>query len=416
VKYMIDTNPEVRTVIYNRLARDQEVKQARAGYFPELGLIAGAGFQEIREPVDQSLDPWEFTLGLRQNVFRGLQDVNEVNRQKARVRSKAYIIQSTAENTALQTARSYLQVLRKEGLNDLAHENLVIHKRIADQIRLRSESGVGRKADMSQVESRLSLAESNVVVTESNLVDAQTNYLAVVGHLPENLVKPDPPDEAMPISLEELQQVALAEHPTLKSAEEDLDARYSQDEVARAPFMPIVDIEIDKRWSEDLDYGLNTNDDAIIGMLRVRYNFFRGWKDSARKVETAYLVSEAREIRNNTHRQVVENVRLSWMAYKAVQGRINYLKDRIESAAMTARAYGKQWDIGKRTLLDVLDAEAELIDAKKELLDAEYDGLIAQYRILNGMGKLVHSLDLEWPEEAYVEDKERPADEGKENL
>lgn len=414
VKYMIDTHPDIRTVVYNRLARDQEVKQARAGYFPELGFSAGAGFQEFNEPVDQSLDPWEFKLSLRQNVFRGLQDMNETDRQQARVRSEAYVIQSTSDNTALEAVKVYLEVLRKQAFLDLAREDLKIHQRIGDQIRLRSESGVDRKADMNQVESRLALAESNVVVAETNLADARTNYLAVVGHLPENLVQPELPADLLPPSLEEAEQVALRQHPTLKQAEEDLAARKAQDNVAKAPFMPIVDIEVDKIWSEDIDYGFNTDEENLIGMVRVRYNLFKGWKDSARKAETAYQISEAREIRNHTHRQVVESIRLSWMAYKSAMDRTHYLQKRMESSTETAQSYTKQWDIGKRTLLDVLDSEAERIDASKDLVDSQFDGLLAQFRLANGMGTLVHGLGLKWPEEAYVKDSEQPAEEKQE--
>ncbi|MDD3617987.1 MAG: TolC family outer membrane protein [Desulfobulbaceae bacterium] len=415
VQYLIETNPEIRTVVYNRLARDQQVTQARAGYFPELGLMGGAGFQEVDKPLDQSLDPWEFALSLRQNVFRGWQDMNEVQRQEARVRSQAYVIRSASENTALQTARVYLEVLRKQAFVGLAKENLQVHQRIYDQIRLRSESGIDRRADMNQVESRLALAESNLIVNETNLLDAQTNYLGVVGHLPDGLAMPEPPDAFMPASLEDAQELALQGHPTLQQAEEDLVARKHQDDVARAPFMPIVDLELDKYWSEDVEYGLNTDEENLIGMVRVRWNLFKGWKDQARKAETSYLISEAREIRNNTHRQVVESVRLSWMAYQAAVNRMSFLQKRVESSDATALAYSRQWDIGKRTLLDVLDAEAERIDARRQLIDARFDGFIAQYRIMNGMGKMVHCLDLDWPEEAYFDGEAGTTERVKEN-
>ncbi len=412
VQSMIETHPQVRSVVYNRLARDQEIKQARAGYYPELGLNAWAGVREFDKPADQNLDPWQFTLSLRQNVFRGFQDVKEVDRQQARVRSEAYVIQSVTENTALDVARAYLEVLRKQEFLELARENLKLHQRIADQIRLRSESGVDRKADMNQVESRLALAQSNLVVTETNLLDAETTYMAVVGNMPDKPVRPEVSPEAIPATLEEAQQRALAGHPTLKQAEEDLAARHAQDEVAEAPYWPIVDIEVDKHWSDELETGLNAETEELTALLRVRYNFFRGWRDRARNVETTYLVSEAREVRNNSHRQVIELVRLSWMAYKAANARQQYLENRVQSSSETAESYSKQWDIGKRTLLDVLDAEAERIESRKELIDSEYDGLFAQYRILNAMGEIVHALGLKWPEEAYVEDGDRPGDNG----
>jgi adhesin transport system outer membrane protein len=403
VKNTIETNPEIRAVAFNRLATDQVVKQARAGYFPELGVNAWAGVREYDEPFDENLNPWEFTLGIRQNIFRGFQDVNEVDRTRANARSQGYLVQSVSENTALQVASVYLGVMRKQDFVNLAEENLKLHLRIADQIKLRSESGIDRKADMNQVESRLALAQSNLIVTETNLVDAETSYMAVVGNLPEDLVKPKVLADVIPQTLEETQYKAGEQHPTLKMAEEDLIERQAQEEVAEAPYWPIVDLELDKKWYDELEAGLNTDTEELTAIVRVRYNFFRGWKDRARKVETTYLVSEAREVRNNAHRQLIELVRLAWMAKKVAEDRARYLEDRVKSSEETSQAYSKQWDIGKRTLLDVLDAEAERIDAKKEQINNNFDGLYANYRLLNSMGVMVHTLELQWPEEAYVE-------------
>lgn len=138
--------------------------------------------------------------------------------------------------------------------------------------------------------------------------------------------------------------------------------------------------------------------------LRFRYNLFNGWRDEARKTETVHLINEAQEIKNHTHRQVAESIRLSWQANEAANKKINYLRQRQEFAAKTASAYTKQWNIGQRTLLDVLDAEAERIDSARQLIGAEYEGLFAQYRILNGTGKLIPSLNLQWPTEGAVED------------
>jgi len=144
-------------------------------------------------------------------------------------------------------------------------------------------------------------------------------------------------------------------------------------------------------------------------MIRLRFNLFRGFKDEARRAETAELISEAREIRNNTHRQVIESIRLSWMAYQAVRDRIKYLELRVTSTVDTADSYNKQFNLGKRTLLDVLDTEAEVIDAKQALVNAKYDGLFSQFRILNGLGLLVKSFELEWPKESEVDGDEEEA-------
>lgn len=409
VEYMLEYHPDVRTVAYNRLARDQEVRQARSAYFPKLDFIAGIGIENIDEPEDSDLTRKEFTLALRQNVFHGFESVNEVDRQKFRVNSSAYRLQGVSENTALDTTRVYLDVLRQKELVDLALENLATHERIVDQIKVRSESGLSRRADYDQAEGRLALARSNLVATETNLEDARSNYLAVVGRTPEDLELPEPFDTFLPESLDQAVDSAINKHPTLKSAESDLDARVMQDKVARGPFWPIVDIEVDKNWEENVD-GYEGDQAELIAMLRVRYNLFNGWKNKARKQETVELISEARQIRNHTYRQVVESMRLSWTAHEAVLDRIEYLEKRVELSTKTKEAYKKQWDIGQRTLLDVLDTDAEVIEARQDLLNAKYDRLYHQCRILNGSGQLVQALGLEWPEESEVDEDEDEQD------
>lgn len=410
VEGMLTSNPDVLTVKYNRLARDRQVTQARSGYLPQLDFIAGVGIQDIEAGTDSDLGTQEYTLSLRQNVFNGLADMNEIERQKSRVNSAAYRLHATADGMALQTAKVYLEVLRNEELLGLAQENQMIHQRIADQIKLRSQSGVDSKADMDQIDGRLALAESNVVVTEINLLDAKSNYLAVVGHMPEDLVNPESPNQDMPPSLDDAIQLAVDKHPTLKSANADLEARKAQDRVAKATFMPIVDIEVDQHWTENLS-GYEGSRDELIAALRLRYNLFHGFTDKARKAETGELIHEAREIRNHTQRQVVESIRLSWMAYQSMLKRKPYLDMHVTSGSDTAKAYTQQFSIGKRTLLDVLNSEAELIDAKKDVVENDYDGHIAQYRVLNGMGEMVHALDLKLPEECLVDDEQEIVDE-----
>ena len=74
-------------------------------------------------------------------------------------------------------------------------------------------------------------------------------------------------------------------------------------------------------------------------------------------------------------------------------------------------AFQKQWNIGRRTMFDVLDIEAELINAKRDLVNAHYDRMFSQYRVLSGLGQLVHTLGLQWPEESLVEEKKKDVPE-----
>ncbi|MBW1647888.1 MAG: TolC family outer membrane protein [Deltaproteobacteria bacterium] len=401
VAHVLKTNPEIRASTFNRLARDQEIQKARAGFYPTLDLTSGFGVTEERSPFKETFYPRSSVLGLRQNVFSFGVTTNEVLRQKARVKSQAYLIQAQSEQVSLQTVRAYLNVLRAEELHELAKENLVNHQRIYDQMKLRSESGVERKADLDQVMGRLALAQSNIVVTLANLEDARTDYQAIVGMAPGPLTRPDPLDAGFPEDMDDAVVFALDNYPLIKSARADLEAREFQYQTAKSDAYPKLDLTADYRWENDVDQEGYAEEFTAAAIVRL--NIFRGGYDRARIAETLHQVREAREIYSSTQRQTEQAIRLSWEAYRAAIDKTAYLQNYVRAAALTMDAFAKQWMVGRRTMFDVLDTQAEYINAKADLVNAQYDKTYSEYRVLSAMGNLVHALGLQWPEESKVE-------------
>jgi adhesin transport system outer membrane protein len=405
VKYMLQTNPDVRALSYNRLAKEQAVIQAKGGYYPTLDLSLQAG-RDTRMHTFQGIDPeisrpHGTVLSLRQNVYQFGATQSEVERSEASVRSQAYLIQGTSENLSLQAARVYLNVLRNVELHELAKENLANHERIHDQMKLRKQSGVDPGADLDQVLGRLALAQSNMVVTQTNIADSKTDYQALIGRLPENLVKPSAVNADLPTSLEDAEKMAVLHYPILKSAKADLEARQKQHDTARRIMYPKLDVAVDYKWLTDVD--IPRRQENLVATAVLSFNVFNGLRNKARYDETLHLISEAQEIMNSTQRQVVQSMRLSWEAYKTAQDRVAYLEEYVKATGLTAEAFGKQWNIGRRTMFDVLDTQAEYINAKSDLVKAQYEKLYAEYRVFNGMGHLVKALGLQWPAEANPE-------------
>ncbi|MCE5264135.1 MAG: TolC family outer membrane protein [Deltaproteobacteria bacterium] len=406
IKHVLQTNPQIRAVAYSRLARDQEVIQAKGGYYPTLDASVSAGIDERLHTFasDPTITrPKATILSLNQNVFQFGATQSEVRLQEARVQSQAYLLQSTSEETALATARVYLALLQSMEMYDLAKENLLNHERISDQMKLRSTSGVDRKADFDQVMGRLALAQSGIVVTTANIVDAKTNYQFVIGRLPGDLTKPDSLDSAIPTSMDAVEKLAVDNYPRLKSARADLEARKAQYETARRVVYPKLDLAVGYQWQTDVDYPQRQEDFLATAVLR--FNVFNGMRDKARIAQNFQLINEAQEILNTTQREVIQSIRLSWESYMAARERVIFLEEYVRSAGLTAEAFAAQWNIGRRTMFDLLDTQQEYITAKQSLVTARYDKLFAEYRVLTGMGKLVETLGLKWPDESRVETK-----------
>ena len=394
-------SPEVLEISAERDSRAHEVRQARAGYYPSLDLAAGVGREWTESPgtgnSEVELTRRETSLSLRQMLFDSYATPSEVARHTARTNAAAYSVMGTAQDVALNTTDVYLELLKQRKLLVLATENLAIHKRIHEQIKLRSDSGVANRADLSQIDGRLALAESNVIAAENNVREAEANYLRVTGQMiGEQMQRPEDISASLPPSFDLALQQALREHPTLASANQDIEQAKAQHGAARHNLYPRVHLEIDKRWDDNIDGVVGSNED-LTAMIRLRWNLYSGGRDRARRQQTATLVEEAKAIRNRTHRQVEQTLRLAWASYQSTLRQREFLRKHSESVTAARDVYTRQFNIGQRSLLDLLDTENEVFEARRAFLDADYANLYAQYRILNAMGGLLQELEVQLP-------------------
>ena len=404
VEQAVLTNPEVLAAVNHRFAADEGVKQARGGYFPRIDLNAGTGRERLDIPdsrlrgLNETTFPQrDATVTLSQMLFDGFAVRSEVARQTARVDSSAYGVAATAEELALRTVATYLEVLRRQETVAQAVDNLEAHQRIHKQIRMLSESGVGRRADLDQAESRLALAKANLRQEQSSLKDAEVSYVRLVGTPPQALLIPASPDQALPMSEALALDAALAGHPSVKSAEADVALASAVNSGVKAALSPRVDLELAKRRANDIVRG-STKDLSIT--LRLRYNFSRGGADLARISETGFQIQEANEALNRTRRQVQEDVAQAYNANVTARERLDLLRQYVDASAATRESYAKQFSIGQRTLLDLLNAENEYFNARLAYSTGQYAQLASAFRIFAGMGQLLSQLRITLPIDA----------------
>lgn len=393
----MDVHPEIQAGVNSRLAADQQLRAAQGGYLPSVDLTAGYGREGADNPTTRGEgDHWrtmnrgESALSLRQMVFDGFATSSEVGRQKATVNSRAYALLGTAERTGLEVAQVYTDVLRRQEMVRLAEENLKSHQRIYDQISLRSARGVGRLADQDQAEARLAQARNNLLTEQTNLADARTNYLSVVGAEPLELSEPAGLPGLLPQDLQDARRQLLENSPILRSAESDVAAAEKQYEAAKAPFYPRFDAELSRNADNNLSGDPGHNNDWQ-AMLRMRYNLFAGGSNKAELQSKSYLANQALDVRNNALRQLNEELGLAWNALANARDQLPIARQYVDYSSRVREAYQKQFSIGERTLLDLLDSENELFNASRRLVDLRYTELFTQYRVKATLGELLKS-------------------------
>ena len=415
MQHAMGAHPEIQAGVNGRLAADKQLDAARGGYLPSVDLLAGYG----REGTDntstraagrhgfETLTRGESGLRLSQMVFDGFATSNEVGRQQATVNSRAYALLGTSERTALDVAEVYIEVLRRQEMVRLAEDNLRSHERIYDQISLRSQRGVGRLADQDQAEARLAQARNNLITEQTNLADARTNFYSVVGLEPAELVEPAGLPGQLPGSLQDARQALMANSPILRSAESDVVATEKQYEAAKSLFYPRFDAELSRNADSNID-GVDGHSNEWQAMLRMRYNLFAGGSHKADLESKSYQVNQALDIRNNAMRVLNEDLGLSWNALKNAREQLPIAREYVEYSTRVRESYQKQFSIGERTLLDLLDSENELFTASRRLADLRYSELFTQYRIKATMGELLKSQGVVAPMATVVQSEIKP--------
>lgn len=408
------TSPDFLIATNTRDVVDKQLRGSYGAYLPVVDMNAGLGKQYTQNLTTRALDPitnaalnggtqyltrTEFGLFTNQMLWDGLGVFHDVQGHKSRVRAESWRVNGSANDISLGAVEAFLDVLLKRKLVELAKINLDAHERLYAQIQKRAEGGIGRKADLDQAEARVALAKTNMMANQANLMDADTEFLRRIGRpVPSDLEIPEKP-RPFPSCENEAVDLGLAHHPVLQASIEDVEVTRQAWKGAKAPFSPKLDLQLGFNHSHNLDGALGASDDAS-AMVRMRWNLFNGGRDLAKIGETAYQMQEAQEVQNRAHREVIESVRLAWSRLATAKRQMPYFKEHVDASVRTRDAYYKQFQIGQRTLLDLLDSENELFGARSALATGENAEILGMYQLLNATGTLNEYLNIELPRQA----------------
>lgn len=396
VKNAVASNPEVQARWHTFLSSKHEQDVARGGYFPRVDLTTGIGRESLTQPnlPTSTLTRRGATLSLTQMIYDGFSTRNEVARLAYAKLVRYYEVIDATESTALEAARAYLDVLRYRELSRLARENYAQHEQVFNLIQQRVQAGVGRRVDFEQAGGRLALAQSNMLTEASNLNDVSARYLRIVGELPpEEMLMPELPRQGIPSGIEEALKLAYQGSPVFNAAIENVRAAQAEAHSRQANFHPRVDL----RASKDIAYnnnGVSGNRDNQVIELVLNYNLFKGGSDQALSRQYAERLQVSKDLRDKACRDVRQNLTIAFNDIGNLSRQLGFLDQHQLSIEKAREAYRKQFDIGQRTLLDLLDTENEYFQARRAYVNATHEHAIAYVRTQAGMGNLLSALQV----------------------
>ena len=396
VRSALDYQPRVAREVAFARAAEKRIDEAYSGYLPTIDLDVAAGGELTNSPTSRALGLGtrqlvrrEATATLSQMVFDGLETQHLVASRRADARATSFDTSETAERVAVETVQVFLDVLRNQSFVSISEANVAYHEQVTDLIRGRLEAGRGSEADVALAESRLFLAQATLEERRGDLRDAQARYVESVGEEAAALELPnDPP---VPTTIDDALSTAMDQNPIVNASAHRADGRAADIGVADAAFMPRIDIEVTGRTGADLD-GVSGIDQDLNARARLRWNLLNGGGDRARYQRAEHLRDAAKGSLGEERRRVREEVRVAWESLTTAQDRVPPLLNHVSASERVLAGYQQQFDVGRRSLLDLLDVQNELFNAQTNLTDAEFALSVSRYDLLFTTGQLLPTL------------------------
>lgn len=393
VQTAIDTNPKVKAAAADKREVDHEVSQARGFYLPTVDIYGGAGTEwtDTTSIDGKQMPRYESAISINQIVFDGFKREGNIDKSASRADAAAFRTMQNVDTIALEAVLAYIDVIRHSDIVSLAAKNVEAHKRIVEDVRKSVKAGKKGVSEIQQATARLARAEDNYINTQRDLKDTEATYVRTIGVKPINLTKPAFDNTRLPESKEVAACVATFNHPAISRAAAELDEAYADKRVAQSGFYPTANIEVDATRSRNLDGIRGDNNDAK-AMFVLRWNLFRGGIDKHKRLGAVEGIASATQNILDFQREIDKETTLAWNSMEAASRRIYTLEQEVAANTKVVSTYAQEFKVGKRDLLDLLDAENELYNSNVRLVTARASEEYNKHRVLANMGTLVEAV------------------------
>jgi len=396
----VNSNPEIAQAQYNTEAIEFERKQAQGLFAPRVDIEASAGIRHLDNPTRSSLGidhqelyPLEAQARGEWILFDFGRRRGELLRQAARVDGASLRVVERSEFIALQVARQYLDVLLQQRVVAASQDNVTFHQSLVNDLGTGVQQGSISVADQQQAQERLQAAMVRQTEAEFALEEAQITLRRLTGLDISQVQMPPTLAESMPGSADEAVGLARTENPKVRESQADVDAAHALASSAKGDLFPRIGVDVVGRAGDDIDGFRGTTKD-IQGRVFLRWNIFDGGINRAKYQEMVRRASEARYRLYQVTREAEEDVRTAWSSVRT-QGRV--LQDLSTQSRVSddlLLSYRSQFNVGRRSLLDVLDAQNTRYNVQVRLETARFSEVFARYQTLASVNRFLTAMSV----------------------
>jgi len=374
----------LKQAYFTKLSVSENKSQSIAQMLPTISASANSSRDRIKNKKNNFQNAGEqyywsnrFSINFSQPIFHWDHWI-QLSQSDNRIAKAEAEYQSELQNLMVKTTEAYFNVLsQQDNLEFTIAEKKAIEGQL-EQVKQRFDVGLIAVTDVHEAQAGFDQAKANMIDAENQLDDSKEALREIIGENEINLlglgnkIEYSPP---VPNDIIEWLQISETNNLNILAAFNGAEVSRKNFSIQQSGHIPTLDIVADYQVVDVTSSFGQRGDTQSVG-LQLNVPLFQGGLISSRSKQAHfdYLVSKEKLL--STKRQVKRQLRNTFRDVISSLSRVKALKASVTSSESALEANKSGFEVGTRTMIDVLAEQRNLYRAKRDYSRSRYDYLI----------------------------------------
>ncbi|WP_139799965.1 outer membrane channel protein TolC [Plesiomonas shigelloides] len=385
-------DPVLRKAAADRDGVVEQINQARASLLPQLNATGTADYSRSNFNTVNEQNQTAAKLNLTQSLYDRANWVRLTQSEKRA--SQAEVNYSAAQqNLILRVANAYFGVLRaQDNLTVILAEKKAVFRQL-EQTKQRFDVGLVAITDVQDAQAQYDQVRASQITAQNDLDNSLENLREITGNLPSqiNILDTKQFSTDMPLKIDQLMKEADAKNLNLMSARLGQELSREGVRLASSGHLPTLGLQGSVGVSDtNVTSGPtpSTNGDSTSVGVVLSIPIYSGGRTSSEVRQAEYGFISSSEALEQAYREIQKNVRAAHNNIVASISSIKANEQAVVSAKSALDATEAGYEVGTRTIVDVLNSTRSLYNTNRQLANARYDYLINTLNLQGAVGVL----------------------------
>jgi outer membrane protein len=389
----LERDPTLKAADQQRLATLQAKPQARALLLPNLaatGNVSRNGFDPAHGPAVHFTNQ-NYALQLTQPLYHRAYWV-QLSQADSQISQAEANYVAAEQDLINRVATAYFNVLKAESSLEAVLANKDATARQLEQAKQRFEVGLVAITDVQDAQARYDAAAAQEIVTRNDLARANEAVAEITGQEPgtlSDLGDKLPLTPPQPSEMQKWVDAALEQNPQVIANQEAVKVAHDNVELQRSGHYPTLDLVGSYGYQDQSTGGLFSlqGEDSSIG-LQLNVPIYSGGAVVSRTRQASHQLEQARDQLQASQRATVRQTRNAYRAVLDTISSVGAEKQAVVSSQTSLEATEAGYEVGTRTIVDVLNSQQALYQSRLNYATARYDHILARLALKQATGQL----------------------------